>query len=148
MEKVLVIDSSVLVDMFVEDEPRHAKALKIANYLVEKGIRPMVPMHQLFELYAAIKNIGLVKGSLNLEKSFQLANPIAFETVDITEAFLQHYFDPALPYIKAGDLIILSVAKRENANFITEDKKLYKAATNAGVKAYTIDEFIAAFVKK
>lgn len=71
-------------------------------------------------------------------------NPFTILPVPIDQRFYEHYRDPTLPYIKAGDFIFLAMAKRDRCPLISEDGKLRNRAREAGVSVFSIDEFNSA----
>lgn len=58
-------------------------------------------------------------------------------------AFFDKYFRPELPYTKAADTLFLTIAYVDHRPLVTEDKALRKAATSAGVAAFTAEEFLS-----
>jgi predicted nucleic acid-binding protein len=145
MDKPLVIDTGVLVDIFLETRPRHTEAKKIGKYVAENRIRVKLPMHRMFELTCAIRNEGM-SSPIKIQRTITEDAPLHFEAINIDEGFFSKYFDPDIPYLKAGDLIFVSLAKGDGANLITEDNNQYKVAKAAGVKVYRIKEFIDEFM--
>jgi hypothetical protein len=71
--------------------------------------------------------------------------PLSFDLVPIDMTFLNDYHDPSIPYIKASDLIFISLAKRDGVVLITEDDKMYSVAKAANVNVYRIKEFLDSF---
>ena len=49
----IVVDTSVMVDMFVADRPRHHNALRLAKKFREFDFRPTLPCHAFFEIACA-----------------------------------------------------------------------------------------------
>lgn len=106
-------------------------------------------MHGMFEIMCATVNVkmeALSKGQqMKGTDSVTEDNPLCIDPVPIDLHFLNDYFDPSIPYIKASDLIFISLAKRENTILITEDDKMYNVAKAANVNVYRIKEFVDTF---
>lgn len=137
-----IIDTSVLVDMFVTTRPRHERALALVRQLQRLPVPVQIPMTAMFELAAAMKEEGLA-GRLKVSgTNFTPEAPLTLTTIDIDQAFFTRYYDAALPPIKAGDLIFLALAKGTGAALITEDQQLLRIARECGIIAYTIKEYL------
>ena len=63
--------------------------------------------------------------------------PLGVEIIPIDMDFVHNYMDHNLPYMKAGDLIFVAIAKKEKLALLTEDKKQYDRATQGNV----VDKF-------
>ena len=137
----LVIDTCVLVDMFVATRKRHAEAEKLGRFLVDNKISVRVPAFSLYELASALKNEG-INYPYKFQKGITEDNPLLIDFIPVDEAFITKYLDESLPYSKAGDLLILSLSKKEDAYLITEDDRLYERAKAAGVQVFRIEEFL------
>lgn len=141
----IVIDTSVIIDIFLSSRPRHSEAIKIGLFLTKSQIRIKLPMHAMFEISCAFRNIKMT-GPFEESKKITETNPILLDTIAIDDAFFSKYFDTTIPYIKAGDFIFIALAKGDNAILITEDNKQFDAAKEAGINVYRIESFIDKFI--
>lgn len=146
LKNFIVIDTSVLTDIFLESRPRHLQARKLALYLVTNNIRIKFPFHALFELSCAMKDERR-SPSFQEYEGITENNPLLVDPIPVDENFFSTYFNPKLPYLKAGDLLFVALARGENAILITEDKNQFKAAIDIGIEAYKLEEFLESFVK-
>ena len=135
----LVLDTSVLVDIFNQDSGRHPSALKLANHIVNNNYRVTLPYHALFELGSSMKR---EIASLNLNKHITEKRPLLVNMVPIDDSFLQKYMDTSVPYLKAGDLLFVLIAKKEGLKLITEDVAQYEVARAANVEVYKIQDYL------
>ncbi len=142
MVKEIILDTSVLVDVFLKNSERHEKAQEFTSFLLENKIVPKAPMHSLFELSAVMKNKKIVDKNFSMESNFPF--PIIFVPID--NNFIEKYFDSSLPYLKGCDSIFMSMAKKDSAILITEDLKMIEKSRQAGIEAYCIDDFLKIFV--
>ena len=139
-----VVDTSVLVDIFLVSRPRHLIAIRLVPLVNSDLLEVWVPFSSAFELSAAIKNEKLSK-PIDIDKSIQWTKPFKLLQIPIDENFFNKYFDISLPYIKAGDLLFLALAKGENIPLVTEDERLRMRALEAGVAAHTTEDFLNTF---
>ena len=145
---LVVVDTSVLVDIFLKSRPRHADGKQLGRLLMDKNFTVRVPMHAMFELASAMKNEKVTShqdSSMPYNEEYTSDNGFRVEPIAIDEPFFEKYLDVNLPYLKGGDFIFLCMAKKDNALLITEDNKLYARAKEAGVEVYRIQEFLGAF---
>ena len=144
---LIIVDTNVIVDMFLEDRSRHSAAMELKKYLDSNDVRIRIPMHAYFEIGAAIQNEALISSPSLLRPSSDITidAPLRVDPIPIDMEFMKKYFHIKLPYIKAGDLIFLAMAKGEDAMLITEDDEQYEKAKAAGIKTYRISEFLREF---
>lgn len=140
----IVVDSSVLVDIFHKESVRHKEAIQLLNCIQTKNIEILVPLHAIIEVSAAIKR-QRIDGPTSLFEGLTEHNPLRITTFPIDNTFLNTYFSPTLPYLKSGDLIFLALANGEKVPLITEDKKLIEKSKEIGVEVYRISDFIQNF---
>lgn len=117
--------------------------MRLIQHFIDRDIRPRAPAYVLFEVHAAIKSEAL-DGRTQLSHFPPEENPLNIDALTIDASFVDRYYDPSLPYIKAADLVFLSIAKKDRVPLITEDAKLYRAAKAAGIEVYRIIEYLAA----
>jgi predicted nucleic acid-binding protein len=138
----VVVDTSVLVRVFDQAEAGHSPAARLGLHFVQQRIRIRFPLHALFEVSAALKRKNLDR-KLDPFKGITETNALLVEPIAINQEFFRRYFDPTLPYLKAGDLLFVAMAKVDGAVLITEDTQQYSAAKAAGVDVCRIDEYLA-----
>jgi len=51
----IVVDASVLVDIWVGSKPRHQIACQLASHIKRNNINVIIPMHAILELKCAMK---------------------------------------------------------------------------------------------
>lgn len=139
-----VFDTSALVNMFVEDQPEFANGQRLAEWLIANNVPVTAPRHALFELMSALTRLQLARGKEQLSYNLAISEerPLRVRFVDINEEFFIRYFDRSIPYMKAADLVFVSMAKKDNAALVTEDRAQREKARGAGVPALTIREFL------
>lgn len=137
----IIVDTCVLIDMFVKSRSRHSQAQQLVTYLHDSGRTVMAPMHAMFEFKHAWDD---EKASLSSE--FPSPNtkdcPLQLYTVWLDATFFNNCYRPDLPRLKAGDMIFVALAKSDGKPLITEDSEMHKKANEFGVDAYTIQEFL------
>lgn len=136
--KNILVDSNILVDLFLPSSPRHSLALKLHRYIKKYNLVVTVPVTALFELAATMKRLRGQNGRDSIPKKVDFN----LHPVDITQHFLATHYDDNLPYLPVGDFIFLCIASKEKVPFITEDVKLYKAARKTDLKVYTLQEYL------
>lgn len=137
-----IIDSSVLVDMFLETSARHAVAASLADALIARDVELAVPGFALFEVRSALSQ-AKIEHRLKMANGITKSRPLKIRIVPIDEAFVERYLDPSLPHLKGCDLVFLAMAKRDGAPLVTEDAKMYEAAKATGVAVYITAEYLA-----
>jgi predicted nucleic acid-binding protein len=138
-----LLDTCVMVDIFVRSRARHAKATLLRELIRSRAQKVRFPMHGLFELQSAIQQERR-KGGFQMTTAVPESDPLAVDAVPIDDAFVARYIDTGLPETRAGDLVFLSMAKKDALDLVTEDMGLYRNAKLAGVAVFTIDEYLAA----
>jgi len=105
-------------------------------------------MYALFEISCALKNkkINSTSGILQMSRDINESNPLSVEPIPIDQDFINKYLNPELPYMKAGDLIFVAMAKADEGILITEDNDQYNKAKSCGIKSYRIKEFLNEFI--
>jgi predicted nucleic acid-binding protein len=144
----IVLDTCVVVDMFMSTRPRHVQATQLRLALAKAGITARMPSFTLFELSRAIRqekrlsNGKLIDGPESGEE-----NGLSVDLVPIDEAFVHKYLDVNLPEMRAGDLTFAALAKGDRLPLVTEDAPLRKAAKAAGIGVFTIEEYLSELSK-
>lgn len=145
MNEEIILDASVLADIFIKSKKRHALGCRLANYIMKNNIQVTVPMHAVVELKCAIDNERMNPGCGELASAFSDSNPLKLKTISIDQQFIKNYSDLSIPYIKAGDLIYILVAKKHSGILITEDKKQARVAKKLHIETYSVDEYLDKF---
>ena len=138
----MILDGSVLADIFIKSQVRHEIGSRLANYIAKNKIQVTIPMHAILEIKGAIDNERLKPGCGEVSQVFTEEYPLEVKTIPIDQKFLKEYLDLSIPYIKAGDLIYILIAKKHKCPLITEDKMQARIAKSVGIQTYTIKEFL------
>lgn len=145
MEKEIVVDTKVILDILVTSRPGHRFGKLIGVYLIDNAIRITVPMHAMFEIKSGLleaKQEAKIKGeSLQLNEDISESTPLQYNFIPIDRAFFEKYFDPELPHIQAGDYMNLALAKHDALTLLTDDPNQYALAKTSGIKVYNSEEF-------
>ena len=135
-----VIDTCVIVDMALKNRPRHDIAIKLLKYICSKNMFITIPFTTFWEFSAAIEKERKIHGNLEFDLGnlhLNLGKPIP-----IDGDFFVKYHKQSLPYLKAGDLILLAISKKDNLPLITEDNQLYDRAKETNVNVFRIAEYL------
>jgi predicted nucleic acid-binding protein len=143
--KSIIVDSCIIVDVFLETAERHSDARRLGSYFVDNNIVIKMPMHALFEHACALRN-KKEKGQFRLQHAITQEKPLHVEFVAIDEKFFNDYYDPTLPYLRAGDFIFLAMAAKDGAILITEDDAMFNAAKKARIEVFRLREFLEKYV--
>jgi len=113
----VVIDTSVLTDIFLTTRDRRPDAKELWDYLIEKGLRIRVPMYAVFEFACALKNEQILSWpqKLHVWDEFAEDRPLWLEVVPMDQGFFEKYFSTELPHMRAGNLIFVAMAKVDGA---------------------------------
>ena len=142
--KVVIVDASVLVDFVLENSPRHNGAVRLFTFLLKHQIRVRIPFHAAFEHMSAIRrNVWFEDGQQAPHaRQDNQGLQVQLFAVPIDNAFIERYPTVGLPYMKAGDLLYLAMAKADGAPLITEDQELYDKAQKAGITTFKVSEYV------
>jgi predicted nucleic acid-binding protein len=145
MDKEIVVDTSVILDILVTSRPGHRFGKLIGVYLIDNGVRITVPMHALFEIKSGVleaKREAIAKGgTLQINEDVSESTPLKYNFIPVDNAFFEKYFLPELPHIKAGDYMFIALAKVDGLTLLTDDAAQYAIAKEAGVTVYNSEEF-------
>jgi predicted nucleic acid-binding protein len=139
---IVVIDTCVILDMFLADRPRHLAAKRLLDCLTRDRTRVVIPFTGLFEGIASLTREEAHRGHLSFDSS-QNAMSLEFSPIPIDEAFFQKYHRQGLPPLRTGDLLLFVIAERDRYPLITEDNELYDASKAAHIRVLRIAEYIA-----
>lgn len=145
MDKEIVVDSKIILDILVTSRPGHRYGKLIGMYLIDQRVRITVPMHIMFEIKSGLleaKQAAKIKGqTLQLNEDISDSTPLQYNFIPIDQIFFDKYFDPELPSLKAGDYLNLALAKHDAIPLLTDDPDQYATARSAGIKVYNSEEF-------
>ncbi|MFA4846251.1 MAG: PIN domain-containing protein [Patescibacteria group bacterium] len=140
--KEIILDTCVIIDIFEKTRPRHEKAKKVSDWIIENNVSLVLPITSRFEIDRTLVNIQQQNGILHMQDGITKERPHIIKEYNVDVGFFQKYFDPSLPYIKAGDYILMAMAKKDKLPLITEDTTLYNKSKEAGVEVFTEEEFL------
>lgn len=148
IDNIPVVDTCVVIDMILSTRARHNAATRLVHHFWDIGMTFPFPLSALFEVQSALRQEGR-EVTWNQEDAIQpgpgvTRTPLPLALVSVDMDFFNYFFDPALPNVRAGDLIFLSMAAKYSAPLITEDNDLHKEATAAGLQTFRIDEYLEA----
>jgi predicted nucleic acid-binding protein len=69
----VVVDTNIMVDMFLASRPRHAESVKLAELLKKRTV--YLPMHGVFEIQSAIRSEKRRKDTFEFTREFSENNP-------------------------------------------------------------------------
>ncbi|MEM2922608.1 MAG: type II toxin-antitoxin system VapC family toxin [Candidatus Bathyarchaeia archaeon] len=119
----VVVDSSVLVKWFVEEDGS-AKALRIRDKYIEGEVEIIVPELVTFETLNALRYKGLFKDS-EIKEISEALDAFAFRLYSLKGEYARSAIDIAFKNdITIYDSSYISLAMLENAIFYTADSKL------------------------
>lgn len=123
--KKYLLDTSFLCALFNMDDVNHFQAEKISKNIINSLIE--IPFIVFTELLSFSKN--KVIRDINVKRSLEMANEIPFLTKNNIHDYMK--FAENLRYsFTAIDSIILFLAKENDSELITLDKKLLKQYKN------------------
>ncbi|MFH1231814.1 MAG: PIN domain-containing protein [Planctomycetota bacterium] len=138
----VILDASVLADIFIKSRPRHKTGCLLSDYIKREKTLVTVPYHAILEVKCAIDNERLNPNRGEVSKVFTEESPLNLNAIPIDKNFLQKYFILNMPYIKTNDLIYILIAKKRKCPLITEDKTQAKIAKSVNVAVYTMKDFL------
>jgi predicted nucleic acid-binding protein len=141
---VVIIDTCVLMDMFIVSRSRHRQAEELRALLKQLDVTPRIPMHGIFELRSAMQQElrATAGGRAPLNRNITEADALPMQQVPIDEVFIKKYLAVNLPDLRAGDLIFVALAKGDGLDLVTEDVQMYQRSTAAGVPTFKIAEYM------
>lgn len=141
--KLIIVDSSVVVDAFDTNAAGHSDALAFLNAARANGFIVTMPMHGYFEVRCTLRRIVHIEGKKISPAftSFETAYPI--KTIAIDNKFLDNFEDVKVPYMKAGDTIFLVIAKKLGLPLVSRDKPMLEKARECGILALDVHQGLA-----
>ncbi|RTL32719.1 MAG: PIN domain-containing protein [Rhodocyclaceae bacterium] len=141
---VVVLDTCVIVDMFMHGRPRHAKAVRLKETITASNITVRIPAFAMFEISHAVRQEKRLNGGQIVEGAAWegVSNGLEIDAVPIDESFINRYLDVGLPEMRAGDLVFAALAKGEGLPLVTEDRNFLTAAETAGIQVFSIDAYL------
>lgn len=142
---ILVLDTCVIVDMFITTRPRHSIASRLHREMVDSGSVAKVPAFAMFEISHAFKQEKRLNDAKLMAKNHSNAGEesgLTLELVPIDQDFIQQYFSLELPELRAGDMVFAALAKGQSLPLVTEDQPLIKKVSECGIQAFTTSEYL------
>jgi predicted nucleic acid-binding protein len=139
---VVVIDTCVILDMFLKDSPRHLAAKSLLDCLTRDRTRVVIPFTGLFEGIANLTRQQAHHGRVLTDPS-QKGASLEFSTIPIDEAFFTRYHSESLPPLRTGDLLLFLIAEKDGHPLITEDNELYSISKGAHIRVFRTTEYTA-----
>lgn len=144
----VVLDTCVIVDLLIQERPRHETAKLLAAMLGASGCTVFIPAHAWFEIVSALLAEHHRKGA---PQTFvgRRSNLLPFNNVivAIDEAFvttllIEPLLDGVLIDVAGGDMIFAALALKHGMTLISEDEKLLKRAKKVGVSAVDVETYM------
>lgn len=142
----ILIDTCAILDMVNSKRERHGQAREFLDFLHSENIKIKTSVTALIEATVQTKRTikeqgdeAFIEGEIFKEGSLDL--------IYLDKEFIEEAFMPDLPYIKTGDYIFLCIANKYKWPLITEDRELGKKAGQAGLLAFTMQEYLDMFNK-
>lgn len=141
----LVVDTCVIVDMFLSSRPRHEIASRLLIEIRNSNSVVRIPAFAMFEISHAIKqekrlNNGQIISTDHINAGEE--NGLRLDLVPVDEKFAQKFLDLELPEIRAGDLVFAALAKGEGLPVVTEDQRFKQDAKSAGIQVFAIRQYL------
>ena len=141
MASELVIDTCVLVDMFISTRPRHVRARRLREEIVQKVTPVLIPAFAMFELSHALRqDLRQNEGKFAVCYGLGHENGLTLELVPTDTDFIKRSLALELPELRAGDLIFAALAKGRGLTLVTEDMALLVGSRASGITALSIQE--------
>ena len=139
--RIAILDTCIVVDMFVETRSRHAQAKLLKEDLLRAKTLIRMPMFGMFEIASAARSeLQQNAGRLAPAGPASYNTVLQFDIVPVDQVFFQKYYSGDLPHLRAGDLVFAAMARVDRVPLITEDVALLKATREMGAAAFTIAE--------
>ena len=140
-----VIDTCVILDMFLIHRPEHARAARLVEELNERNIEVLLPMHAFFELTSAImceKRLAQGRGLVG-NAAISKEQPLKLTQVPIDLKFVDRYATGQMPDLASGDMIFVLLAYHDGLDLVTEDAKMLREAQRFGVAAFNVSDYLS-----
>lgn len=125
----LVVDSSVFVAAFREDEPFSREAFSVVERLEAGIITIVIPVSVLIEVVAAIRR-RTGSRTFALQVSERLLQSPAMSLIDLSAFRLQHLLAAASQSGLSGmDAIVVAIASEFNVPLVTLDHEMARKAS-------------------
>lgn len=138
--KLLVVDSSVVVDAFDTSSAEHFASHSFLEAARRSGFKLAMPVHGFFELKCAMHRLVHVEKRKVAPPYNSFESAIPFQLVHLDQRFLENYSDVEVEYAKGSDTIFMVIAKKLGLPLVSSDRPMLKRALNSGIKALTVAE--------
>lgn len=138
----IVLDTSVLVKWFVDDEPLTERALAIRASLVSGEVDALVPVHLPIELAAALVR-SMRRGRLaasDIPEALEAIRSFEIETADVVGGSRLATDLAVAAGIHPADALFIVAAQKRRAILVTADRRLLEVARSVGCDAYGLHE--------
>jgi len=137
--RMIVIDSSFIVSVFVENEENHKRAKEIFQKLISKEEDIYVPTLLAPEVTGTIRRVmNDVHFAQIIEETLKSWMDNIFIPKDLTEDSMNSAVDSTIRFgLKGGDAVFVSLAKDLNAQLLTFDEEVKKKIKNK-IKLYSL----------
>ncbi len=123
-----IVDSSFLIALYVEEDVQHPKAARIFEETNEELELPFEVLTEMLTVISGLKGINevnLVFDKIKKNNQFVIREPLSPDSHrQILTFFLSQKQEDRLSYI---DCLQVVIAKKENKEIISFDKKIEKA---------------------
>ena len=134
----IVLDSCTLIAATNLNDPNHAVSAALINRLKANDYTIIAPVTQLWDVVAYSHHPEKSKTHTpDLDVSFSIQHH------DITHNLFVETYSPAMTAIKGPDGIFVSLAKAKGLPLITADRQILKNAHLLGVRAISVEDFVA-----
>lgn len=134
----IVLDSCTLIAATNLNDPNHVASLALIGRLKADGYKIIAPVTQLWDVAAYNNHPEKSKKHVpDLDAAF------AVEHHDVTHNLFIDTYSPAMTAIKGPDRIFVSLAKAKGLPLITDDGQILKNAKVLGVRAISVEDFVA-----
>jgi predicted nucleic acid-binding protein len=140
---IVVIDTCVILDMFLTNRSRHVTAKRLLDCLVRDKTRVVLPFTGLFEGIASFTREQAHHGRVSVDPSQNAS--LEFSLIPIDNAFFNRYHRKDLPPLRTGDLLLFVIAERDGHPLITEDDELYTMSKAAHIAVFRTAEYTAQY---
>lgn len=141
----LVVDASVFLSSFFDDDANSKISRKFFANLKENGVKISVPILTLFEV---LHNFYRVSGDTSKTQQLQtffvnLSTAKELKIFNLEASFLAYFLSLHEHFdLKTSDTLVVLTACREKVPLISWDKKMLKQGAK-GVTTYTPEEYLS-----
>jgi len=142
-QKLIIVDSSVVVDAFDSTSSHHTDAHAFLESARAHGFLVTMPMNGYFEVKCSMRRIAHVEMKKVSPPYISFATAYPIKTIAIDMKFVDNFENVPVPYAKAGDTIFLVLAKKLGLPLVSRDGPMLDKAKECGILALTVEEGLA-----